>query len=70
MERKIGETFNYDGVKLKVVEDMNTVPCKCCYLYDDFYNACLEDETELDSLGFCAGYDRKEGKNVLFKKVE
>ena len=70
MDRKIGNTFNYDGVKFKVVEDINTLPCKGCYLYDDFYNACLEDETALDELGFCSDYSRKDGKNVLFKKVK
>ena len=70
MERKIGETFDFGGVMLEVMEDMNTVPCKGCYLYDDFYDDCLEDETALDALGVCAGYSRKDGKNVLFKKVK
>ena len=66
MERKIGETFEYDGVRLKVVEGRNQLSCAGCYIYDAGYDC---DVTALEALGFCAGHDREDGKNVLFRQI-
>ena len=38
MERKVGEVFTYDGVRLKVVEGRNPLSCAGCYLYDEGYD--------------------------------
>ena len=61
MERAIGEIFEFDGEKLKVVECEG---CKGCF-FDISYN-CDAD----DYVGECSDYFRKDGKNVIFKLLE
>ena len=65
-ERKVGEVFTYDGVRLKVVEGRNPLSCAGCYLYDEGYDC---DVTALEALGFCADHDREDEKNVLFRQI-
>ena len=61
MERKVGETFDFDGRKF-VVEDAVS-ECKGC-----FFN-CLDCvSNEYDELGWCC--DRQDGKQVIFKEVK
>lgn len=59
MERKIGETFEYEGHKLMVVVDDR---CKCgkCFF-------CNKDCSSIKYVrGFCAGDSRTDKKNVIF----
>ena len=67
MERKIGEVFECNGVRLKVVEGKG---CKNCYFHElvPFDNVCKFDEY-LDIHGKC-GAIREDGKSVQFVKVE
>ena len=59
MERKIGETFEYEGHKLRVVEG-GIDKCDECF----FYNIdCISNKYVR---GFCAGYSRTDKKNVIF----
>ena len=59
MERKIGETFEYEGHKLRVVEG-SIDKCDECF----FYNIdCISNK---HVRGFCAGDSRTDKKNVIF----
>ena len=59
MERKIGETFEYEGHKLRVVEG-GIDKCDECF----FYNIdCISNKYVR---GFCAGDSRTDKKNVIF----
>ena len=64
MERKIGETFDYKGKRLEVVEGIGCAGCYFPYVgslcsYPDVKNI----------IGLCSEA-RKDGKNVIFKEVE
>ena len=64
MERQIGEQFDYDGVRLEVVE---SGPCKGCFFFVNGANIyCKGFNGEIN--GPCIG--RSDGKSVKFKKVE
>ena len=59
MERKIGETFEYEGHKLRVVEG-GIDKCDECF----FYNIdCISNKYVG---GFCSGDSRTDKKNVIF----
>ena len=60
MERKVGEIFEYDDKKLKVVETEN-FSCHGCYFLDLRYK-CHQH--------LCMPCLRKDKKNVVFKSVE
>ena len=40
MERKLGEVFEVDGVKLQVVEAFDTFSCDGCYFLANEQNVC------------------------------
>ena len=63
MERKIGETFEYEGKKLKVVEDERNV-CFDCYFFDGVY--CQKTGREC---GSCERRERADYKPVIFVEV-
>ena len=59
MEKKIGDTFEYEGHKLRVVEG-GIDKCDECF----FYNIdCISNKYVR---GFCAGDSRTDKKNVIF----
>lgn len=60
MERKIGEIFEYEGIKLKVVETENFSCHGCCFL--ELGYKCYDQ--------MCMRFLRKDRKNVVFKSVE
>ena len=61
MERKLGDVFEVDGVKLQVVEASDTFSCDGCYFLDSGQNVC----------GFqnCLKCERKDNKSVKFVKI-
>ena len=61
MERKIGETFEYDGKKLKVV-DKDDSKCDECFFYN---KNCTYKK---DVIGFCSKEFRTDVKSVMFVK--
>ena len=63
MERKIGEAFEYEGKKLKVVEDERNV-CFDCYFFDGVY--CQKTGRER---GSCERRERADYKPVIFVEV-
>ena len=67
MERKIGEEFEYNGVRLKVVEEFY---CNHCYFRDKHENeACSRSEHILVS-GPCSKRKREDGKSVQFIEIK
>ena len=63
MERKIGETFEHEGKKLKVVEEERNV-CLDCYFFDGVY--CQKTGREC---GSCERRERADYKPVIFVEV-
>ena len=63
MERKIGETFEYEGKKLQVVETANN--CFDCYFFDGVN--CQRTEREG---GECSDSKRADYKPVIFVEVK
>ena len=65
MERKIGEIFDYKGIKLKVVKDEGI--CFGCF----FQDICETGKLHCRSLtGICWGPVRRDRTPVIFKDVE
>ena len=64
MERQIGEQFDYDGVRLEVVE---SGPCKGCHF---FKSTIYCDGYKNEDVGDCGPDGRSDGKSVKFQKVE
>ena len=64
MERKIGETFDCNGVKLCVKEDIDC--CIGCFFYENNIScsSCHGDIGECDRIG------RTDGKSVIFEEVK
>lgn len=62
-EYKIGETFDYNGIKLIVTTNSND-DCNGCYF--DENRKCAID----DSMGECLKFFRKDKKDVIFKQIK
>lgn len=65
MERKIGEQFDYDGVKLEVVEN-NSKQCEGCFFYR--FIIC-RFKVIAGITGACGAEERDDKKEVIFKDV-
>ena len=66
MERKIGERFDCDGVKLEVTNEKDCSCEGCCFHYTQF---CFNDDI-MDIIGPCASSCRDDETDVIFKKVQ
>ena len=64
MERKIGETFEYEGKKLQVVKDEEGSCDKCFFFKED--NCRSRNPTG----GICNGYKRTDKEPVIFVEVK
>lgn len=62
MERKIGETFEYQGKTYKVIESLRNICDNCA-----FSGECDATETVV---GSCSCTSRLDGKNVIFKEIK
>ena len=63
MEREIGDIFNYNGVKLQIVESNGY--CNNCY----FNDSCITC-TKPKNLNNCQKHNRKDNKNIYFKEIK
>ena len=64
MERKIGEIFESNGVKLVCVKgtiDAST-DCRNCYFFNKSNNQCLDY--------LCVDFEREDSTNVFFKEIK
>lgn len=70
IERKIGEVFELNGRKMKVVSQIND--CAECDLYDkaNYGDACCDFMDICHITGECMGQFRKDKTNVVFKEVK
>lgn len=68
MERAVGETFNFEGIKLRVKSTGHEVVCNGCFFGDPEHASC--DKPKPDRMGYCYGPDRSDGKNVIFVEVK
>lgn len=64
MERKIGEVFEHEGVKLEVVEAKGS--CGECHAPNNGGVPCGKTA----DWGFCSPIFRSDRKSVFFRKVE
>ena len=67
MERKIGEEFEYNGVRLKVVEENG---CDKCYFRHLKYYPGACSSSEHYNIHGCCNISRNDRKSVQFIKVE
>lgn len=65
MERKIGEVFEYEGEKLKVVDAETEKDCRNCFFYNDCCCSKIERIT-----GECIKSNRTDNKPVIFVEVK
>ena len=66
MERKVGEEFNFRGIKLQVQDTGQKIFCDGCYFNKSKKHECLD----ADDIGFCLGASRIDGRNVIFVEVK
>lgn len=64
IERRIGETFRFRNVKLKV--EKSECLCIGCYLFDN--EICNSEADKI--VGNCCVSDREDRQEVIFVKVE
>ena len=67
MERKIGEEFEYNGVRLKVVEEDF---CENCYFRDKHENESCAISGRVSVSGICSKEKRKDHKSVQFIEIK
>ena len=68
MERKVGETFEFEGVKLQVKDIENNLSCCGCYFFE-FERTCNTVNCK-NQAGACVRIDRTDNKTVIFVEVE
>ncbi len=64
MERVIGEVFQYDSVKLRVVKNWKN-KCNGCY----FENKHICSKYR-DLLGYCSSFCRDDNRDVIFREIK
>ena len=68
MERKIGDTLEYKGTRLKVVEDPQK-SCENCYFHQ--MGECNECNMRMSKkIGACDAWDRNDRKFVIYIKED
>jgi hypothetical protein len=69
MIRPIGEIFEFNGVKLKVV---GVTHCFCdgCYYQGNDCDNLFANPYSKKTCGECASKRRPDGKNVIFKEIK
>lgn len=61
-EKKVGETFEYEGVKLIVRKMSPWTDCRMCFFFKEGNTACNGLQ--------CESFKRKDKNYVYFEKVE
>ena len=67
MERKVGEVFDFDGIKLQVKYTGDSCFCCACYFYRFTY-PCY-GVRHINQIGECFRIRRTDDKNVIFVEV-
>ena len=66
MERKVGEVFDFNGVKLQVKDDCCKACCNGCY-FEEPGDECFD---AYGCTGYCHRLFRSDGKDVVFVEVK
>ena len=61
MERKLGEVFEFNGVKLETIRKDMRLRCERCY-FNDFDDFC-------DNIS-CMWYERTDEEDVVFREIK
>ena len=69
VERKIGEVFDFNGIKLRVQDAGYKASCNGCYFCVSFYCQCYELHHK-QLIGECYRIYREDGKDVIFMEVQ
>lgn len=68
MERKVGEVFDFDGIKLQVKDTGHKASCNGCYFNKSI---CTNNKTRyIYQTGECFRACRTDGNNVIFVEVK
>ena len=67
MERPIGDIFDFDGVRLEVVNE-KYFSCEMCYFHEEKI-PCIRQRI-INAVGRCNAFNRKDLEFVIFKKIE
>ena len=67
MERKIGEVFEFEGKKIKCVEDVGLQMCEICLIKDFKLKSCY---CISDVIGVCSPILREDSKSVIFIEIK
>ena len=67
MERKVGDVFNFNGIKLKVMRTNNRL-CDGCH-FEQFDNKCWQING-IEDTGLCSGRFRSDKNDVIFVRVK
>lgn len=67
MERKVGEVFEFNGIKLKVKRTNNPV-CDGCYF--ERFDCVFWQTNRIEETGRCYSDIRRDKNDVIFVKVE
>lgn len=70
MERKIGEIFVSEGVKLKVVKSYNGKSCEGCFFLGNTRRCMIIGYPTERNMGICYEGGRKDKNNVIFQEVK
>ena len=70
MERKVGEVFDFNGVKLRVEESLRQYSCYGCYFYNTNSRHVCHDLNNRCRLSDCYGQFRSDGNDVIFVEVK
>ncbi len=64
MERKIGEIFEYKGIKLSIIKTSYHAGCDECYF--DTKGYCFRES----GVGECVYHLREDGNDIIFMEVK
>lgn len=68
MERKVGEVFDFKGIKLQVKDTCHDASCNGCYFNGSI---CKNNKKHsINQTGECFHPVRNDGKDVVFVEVE
>ena len=65
---KLGETFQFGNVRLRVA-DLSPKGCEACYFYSYCMNGLQPNDPHIDAL-VCTEGSREDGRDVVFMRVE
>lgn len=67
-EYKVGDTLEYEGIRLKVIEDLS-MSCEKCYFYR--IGRCDSHTKKISKkIGVCEAYERSDRNYIIYVKED